>query len=65
MLGCVEQIEGDIVLIGSLIPDPEFELSVLSGHLPVMVYGWVCGKNFVPQTLGGGMGGDSILEVTS
>ena len=65
MLGCVEEIEGETVLIGSLIPGPEFELSVLSGHLPVTVYWWVCGKNFVPWTLGGGMGGDSILEVTS
>ena len=40
MLGCVEEIEGEIVLIGSLIPGSEFELSVLSGHLPVTVYWW-------------------------
>ena len=49
MLGSVEEIEGEIVLIGFLIPGPEFELSVLSEHLPVTVYWWwVCGKNFVP-----------------
>ena len=52
--------------IGSLIPSPEFELSVLGGHLPVTVYWWwVCGKILYPGPLGGSMGGDSILEVTS
>ena len=40
MLSYVEEIEGEIVPIGSLIPDLEFELSVLGGHLLITVYQW-------------------------
>ena len=32
------------VPISSLIPGPDFELSVLGGHLPVMVFWWWHGK---------------------
>ena len=52
MLGCVEEIYGEIVPIGSLIPGPDLS----------WVF-WV--DTSLLRYIGGGMGRGSILEVTS
>ena len=52
MLGCVEEIEGETVLIGSLIPGPDLS----------WVF-WV--DTFLLRYISGSTGGDSILDVTS